>query len=354
MINSREIYNPFNHGTTSINYEDSSTEEYKGLIPILENGWGIRNPSQFRRMVVGFVGKARYFKFDYDGDAYFFNRNRPDHRRQCLIDSVQDFCRRGGILTRDIVSTLDGENNYLDSNTAGTYSLSKFIDGENFDGSRTELLQAASELALMHRLLENIPNLDDIRISPSLPNQHDPETLAEELEKLKMAPSSELSKLCLPINEIEETSRKVELEAIDNLRMQAVHGDFHPHNLLFDAENRKLLAIVDFEQVRYSQRIRDVGFAMHRLSRTYGSLTERTQDIDSSIHNRAREFITNYVAVNPLDSRELKSLVSVLQDEALIRITLVLKGFYSSDPEKFFELNKQITMLREAELFSNL
>lgn len=346
------LFDPFNHGTTSIGITNGSAGLMQEMGPVLERGWGIIN-SKIDGMAVDLLHDDRYARFERRGLQLFIKRNRPSHERQLVIDRAESFVRSEGVLAREAVLTLDGESSYLDE-SGKSYSLSLFIRGEHFDGSRGELLQIAEAAARMHIVMAEIPFWEQIKASKDFPLKHNQEALGGHLERLKTEVSLQ-SRLPMTIDEMSEASSGVAAALSDNVGLQIVHMDIHPHNVLFDADRHQLSGILDFEQVRLSQRIRDVGYAMHRFSRTYGPLTERKEDVGVDIRVRASQFLDRYNSINPLQPQEFKSLVLVLQDEALTRIGIVLGGFYESgSPAYEVELIKQVTTLKECELFAGL
>lgn len=346
------VFDPFNHGTTTIRYLSVSQEAVRALEPVLQLGWGLNAPWNVRQMDLGPLGQDRYFSFEDRGRQYFFKKNRPSLGRQLLIDKAQEYCRIEGVPTRELVRTQAGETSHLDLVSGQSYSLAKFIDGEHFDGSRAELLEVAGSVARMHSVFSKIPFSEEVKASKDFSLKHDPDVLNNYLERSRVESFGQTGELPMTVDEIASASSRVVADLQIDLPVQTIHMDLHPHNVLFSPDSHDLVAIVDFEQVRLSQRIRDVGFAMHRFSRVYGPMTEKRQDIGTDIRVRASQFLDQYNTQNSLSPQELKSLVLVLQDEALTRIGIVLGGFYESGSPQFVaELGKQVATLKECKLF---
>ena len=150
------------------------------------------------------------------------------------------------------------------------------------------------------------------------------------------------------IEEVNEISR--EIQEINNLNLpfQVIHYDLHPHNVLFNRNSEEISALLDFDPLRYSQRIRDVGFGMHRFSRTFGLKTEGKNDLNADIRERAEDFLQQYLTENQLEDQEVKAIPLLIQDEALRRVTNILFSHYiKKDTTWSFDLSKQVTLLRE-------
>ena len=150
------------------------------------------------------------------------------------------------------------------------------------------------------------------------------------------------------IDELYEALRATTDKGVYTLPLQAVHLDLHPHNMIFDPAMSEPLAFLNFNPMGYSQRVRVVGFAMHRVARTYGEKTEGKKDSGVDIRVRAKLFPETYTNENPLTDEEIQALPIIIQEAALRRITIILGNHYLSGDETFnFDLEKQITILRE-------
>ena len=130
-----------------------------------------------------------------------------------------------------------------------------------------------------------------------------------------------------------------------------MHYDLHPHNALFNPITKEVLALLDFDPICRSQKARDVGFGMLTFSRTYGEKTERKNDMGSNLKDRAKLFLDSYININNLLDNDIRNLDLIVKDEALRRVNLILRNHYLRNNSTWsFDLEKQVTFLREAEL----
>ena len=326
------------------------------MFPILEAGWGVQSVQQFQQMTSlnGEFGGNKYFRFQMYDKWYFFKQNHSDTKRQQVSDDTELHSREYGVPTRKVLPTVDGKTHFKDKRTGFTYSVYEYIDGEHFDGSRIELLEAASNIATLHRALAALPISQEVDDTKEPFFHHNRELLLELLEKFNRPVFQPLiGKLSLTIEEIKEISLEVSRQLPTNLHQQVIHHDLHPHNMLFDRNESTPLAILDFEQIVRSQLLRDIALGMHRFARTHGFLTERQHDIGASLKNRAESFLDQYNKIRPHNNQELKWLITILRDECLDRVTIVLSKFVDKpSPQLTAELKKQLTLLKECELFS--
>src|SRR5258708_14134495 len=203
---------PFNHGTTSINYQETTPRVILNMFPILEAGWGVQSVQQFQQMTSlnGEFGGNKYFRFQMYDKWYFFKQNHSDTKRQQVSDDTELHSREYGVPTRKVLPTVDGKTHFKDKRTGFTYSVYEYIDGEHFDGSRIELLEAASNIATLHRALAALPISQQVDDTKEPFFHHNRELLLELLEKFNRPVFQPLiGKLSLTIEEIKEISLEV-------------------------------------------------------------------------------------------------------------------------------------------------
>jgi len=340
-------FDPFNHGVASIRFTKAELPSF--LQGVLSEGWDIKHPTDVQHM----DGTA-YYRMTSDGIPYFFKKNRPSYERQQVIDDVMVYCHNEGIPTLNIVPTRTNALSFFDKKTGNNYSLSLFVPSEHYDGSREELRDVAHIVARLHMVLARFPHTLKILESKPMLLRHDSEKLQAQLDQLQSSFSPSLD-IPLQYQNIHEISNAVyqQLSGATNEETQIIHRDLHPYNVLFDPFTQIFLAIHDFEQAIVSQRMRDIVMALHRFTRTYGSLTERKKDSASSLLERADLFLNAYAAIQPTVA--LHVLIAMLQDEACSRISIVLEQLLQKSTEPLLaEFKKQVTLLGECELFSPL
>lgn len=344
--------NPFNHGTATISYSIMPEEESSPLRKILQDSWGI-DEAKIRRLSAGAEKSSNNFRVDAASGIYLLKHshiNEPD--KQDLVNRCISYLKEKGIQVPTIIPAQKEETFIVKEGSV--FCLYCFVEGENFDGSKEELQNAASEIGRLHKALALIPYTQELKKISGTIVRHDRELL----EKVIFAANAsggktEFDDYALSIlDEVNEVSRVIIAAEIEKLPFQIIHYDLHPHNVLFDGNSKELLALLDFDSLLYSQRVRDVSFAMHRFARTCGEKTERKQDTGVDVRERAKSFLERYLAENEITSEEIKLLPLVIQDEAIKRVTNILRNYYLlGDTTWSFDLPKQVTTLREGGYF---
>ena len=133
------------------------------------------------------------------------------------------------------------------------------------------------------------------------------------------------------------------------LPKQIGHFDFNPHNLIYNPKNYRIIALLDFDLIRVSQRARDIALGMHKISRVFGNKTERKNDVGGSIPNRTQIFLNGYNKIVKLTKKEESAIPDLIIDEGIRKIIYLLKKSYlDNDSIIKYEINKQITLINEA------
>lgn len=347
-------FNPFNHGTTSASFRAIKASRYKRLSDILSKGWNIQNVEDIKQACEGAEKSSNNYRVISNSKSFLLKHSHINNSaKQNLVNRCLTYCEQKGIPTSHLISTREGESYFV--NNKEIYCLYDFIDGEHFDGSQMELKEMAASFARFHTVLKNIPYEAEIKSLKGELISHNREELKKIIEVIKLSGGkSDFDRyVYLLLDEIDAISKEISFAGIDQLPIQVVHYDLHPHNFLFDKGNQTLKAYLDFDPMIYSQRIRDVGFAMHRFARTYGKKTERQIDIGVDIRERAKLFLKIYQQTNKLEDEEIRNIPVVIQDEALRRVMIILgKHYLKKDLTWDFDLIKQIIILKEGSLFS--
>lgn len=350
---SRTDFDPFNHGVVNPSYRDVDDQQYRELSAVLNKGWKFKNIKKIEQACEGAEKSSNNYRIIFESTPFLLKHSHiNDPITQDLVNKCLIYCGNKGIPVAHLIPTVNKDNHFVDK--SGIYCLYDFIDGEHFDGSRIEMEEAAATLAKIHIAFKNIPYKKEILSIKGKLVKHDRKELKKIIKIIKSSSGkTDFDKdVVNALDEINEISNKIFLSQIALLPFQIIHYDVHPHNMMFDKKDKKLLAYLDFDPIIYSQKIRDVGFAMHRLARTYGKHTERQIDIGVDIRDRAKLFLEAYQRVNKLTDVEIKNIPLIIQDEALKRIINILASRYlKKDPTWSFDLAKQITILREGSLF---
>lgn len=342
-------FDPVGHGATTIRYSPIPPETARQLGKVLQDGWGFQDLQEMREIEAYSAARSINYRINTKQGEFVLKRSfinsvsAQEFQHRCMT-----YLRDSGLPIPDVISSLQGTTYFAGE----VYSLYEFIEGEYFDGSRRELSSAARNIALLEKVLKDMPFQEEIRTRKKTLVHHDYAGLERLGEKISFD-AKKLdqidSRICSLLPEVKEISQLVMDAHLETLPFQIIHYDLHSHNLLFSKE-RELKAFLDFDPMFYSQKIRDVGKALYRLSRTYGPLTERKQDCDSDLISRAKYFLDSYFETGELTSEELKTLPYIIIDDPLHLLIESLKGYYFEEmPIRSFE--KKITLLKDATLF---
>lgn len=346
-------FDPFNHGASTKTIRKVAETTFQEVSAALLSGWGLTGIDSIEEIYEGEEKSSNNHKVRAGSRIYLFKTSHIDRpATQDLVNRCLVYCEEKSIPVSHIIPTRSGGTYHLDTRI---YCLYDFIEGAHFDGSQEEIRAVATQFARLHAVLLNIPYLNEIKQVKGEIVRHDREELGKILDTARAGrEDSDFSHYANGlIDELGETSRATTDKGVYTLPLQVVHLDLHPHNMIFNPATNELLAFLDFDPMCYSERVRDVGFAMHRVARTYGEKTEGKKDSGVDIRVRAKLFLEAYTNENPLTDEEIRALPIIIQEEALRRIMIILGNHYLSGDETFnFDLEKQITILREGSLFS--
>lgn len=346
---------PFNHGTASINYLEVPISVREQLSDMLKKGWSVDGISSIGQAYSQAEISSNNFRVISDSGNYLLklsNINSPANQE--IVTGSILFCKENGVLVPTVIPTPDGSKfSVVDGKV---FCLFDFIDGEHFDGSQVELLDVASQLPKFNEVLAAVPLEESIQRSKGTIVQHDWQTLGRIIQMVRT--NRKISRFDQEVSEIadevEKESNSLRSGRVGDLPFQVVHTDLHPHNLLFDKKTKKLMAFIDFDSLEFTQRIRSVAFAMHRVARTFGNLTERKSDSGADMGERAKLFIDHYAEVGGLNSEEIGAIPMIVKDEALRRVVIVLNEHYlKGHSQSDYDFRKQLVTLREAKFFED-
>ncbi len=347
-------FSHFNHWRSSIKYTEITPKKKEFIKRVLRAGWGITSFESIMRIAAGKDASSRNYRIESGGRAYLMKEgHRANPHIRDLSNLFIRFCENEGAKVPHVRLTNHGWTYYGQNCILSLYN---FIEGENFGGSREGLREAAARLAQLDKILAKAPirtRLMDIKGVKRAHGSGEVKSLFN-LMRSRGARDEAEQEFVSALGYLEEKSSSLSAHNPGTLPIQAIHGNVHPHNMLFSKEG-ELLAFLDFESLICSQRAREVAFAMHRLARAYGEGTERREDLGLDIRERAKEFLSAYNSENPLEEAELRALRFLMQDEALCRVLTVLRNHYMRrDFQKDRHFRKRLTMLQETELFDFL
>ncbi|MBI4138610.1 phosphotransferase [Candidatus Uhrbacteria bacterium] len=361
---SPQLFQPNNHSTWKISYRPVSPEEFSRLSDVFlrlypdlaERILTIEQVSEIEINSNNF--KLRVTKAGSEAD--YLLRRYPETRN---IDAVREaheameFLRANGLNVPEIVLAASGE--VLVADDGVQYSVFRFIEADHYRGTLEELQSAAREFGKLDTLLTRLPNLDRLRELTEFPERVLELRMfsLEVWEKIFFAaavqaeehPEDDFHTKFLSFKEFILDAVHRTTPGSHEVPVQMIHFDLHPHNLLTDGVS--LVAILDFDSLRYLERMRGVAFAMHRLVRQHVVFT-RSDDFPGTV-SRARElFLSAYQEHCPLTPEEVNSAAYFLRSEALSRLSYAMKDLYfNGNPAWKGDLEKQTATIAESALF---
>ncbi|GEM_PF-213815 len=265
-----------------------------------------------------------------------------------LFEKTLDFLRSKGVPVSPLIVARDGLRHVrFDEHV---WQVFEFISGSHYSGKPEELISAAEKFAQLHVAFIDFPYVSAVRERAGKRPPFSGEALERVLGAAKRNENEIDALLLNHASFLRDMSAARDRFPSPSARMQVVHGDLHPHNTIFS--DGKLKAILDFDMMRETELLRDVGFAAHRFARQYA--VHEHGGAEAAVSG-FEQFLAVYRKINPLSDEELKSLPRFLFDELLRRIVTDFSRYYFQGITRFAnstELEKKIVLLREAEYLS--
>lgn len=261
-----------------------------------------------------------------------------------------------------VIKTLEGE--LMLTVNGNNYALFDFVSGDYFHPSEKALSSVARAVAQMHNAFDTFKkeDIDKIGIlsqegytyfnkikNYSVSDFESIEKIIKEKKELSEEDKYVLEKIPLfadTVKEIEKENGK-----IYKLPLGLIHSDLHPHNFLMKDGN--VSAILDFDGMRVSQKIRDVAFAIYRLGRQFfaQNVMEQRKENGKKI---TEIFIKAYETERSLTKDEKNLLSVIIKDEFVRKILFVLNGVYKENNNMWKkDLPKFLIAIDEINYFFN-
>ena len=211
------------------------------------------------------------------------------------------------------------EQDLLQQRDAYVYELFEYVRGQAYDGSDTETRSAGGILARFHRAVVDFSDEEP----PLKGDYHDANPVRTALSAIPGSMSSHESVIGMEM-ELGELSeqlldayeygcQQVEALGMRDWPATVIHSDWHPGNMLF--RHRRVVAVIDYDSVRRSQRILDVANGTLQFSIiTAKRIEEWPAEMDQ---HRAHLFLKGYTSLDALSKDEWACLPH-LMCEALI------------------------------------
>ncbi len=205
------------------------------------------------------------------------------------------------------------------------YEVFEFVEGDRYDGSLDETMEAGRSLASFHRAASGFQS----SWFPQGEAYHDSTQVRACLQGAAAAigghesvadRAAELEDLCTALrDEYDAAARDVNTLGFAHWPRGAAHGDWHPGNMVF--AHRRVAAVIDFDAVRIAPTVLDLANGMLQFS-----LVLRTGDPerwpDYFDVTRMRRFWIGYNDVQELDRTQRRVLLRLMVESLIAEAVL--------------------------------
>ena len=354
------LFQPNNHSKWRISYRSVDESANRDIVSIIEekysqSGDKVKSVEQVDEIEVN----SNNFKvvLESSGGSRIILlrriRNERDPAKIVEFYRVTGYLEGKGVKVPDVIKTNHRGSDYF-------YVAFEFLPADHYRGTGIELASAAGEFGKMDSALASLPEPERLKKLIQFPKkitqlrEFSKEIWKEIFEAVKKHKSTG------PEPEFDErllSFRVFILEAIAStppgkyvhLPEQVIHFDLHPHNLLTDGT--QLLAILDFDSLRFMERIRGVAFALHRMVRQY-IIYEKLPITKEAVAGAKELFFKAYLKHGRLTNEEMSAAAYFIRHEALSRISYAMKDYYFNDNGQWRgDLEKQTAAIAEAAYF---
>lgn len=361
------LWQPDNFSKLAIVYKSIKKEEQESLTSILGNYYENYVVKSIEQLVGTEINSNNYrvvLNLATSETVVLLRRCKflqDSAQIQCYLQ-VMEILENDGVPVSHVLPTLKGE--LLVEDQGEYYILFDFIDGHHFAPNEVALASVAKSVALMHHSLDTLPNTyqEKIRFFSARNNQayfnkikqyniSDFTVLAQTIGKtnedeVTQMVLKEVPFFCKIVEEIKFAEFR-----IAQLPEQIIHSDLHPHNALF--VDNQMVAWLDFDSMRLSQRVRDIASALYRFGRQFfvaGDLSDQT--IRGKAHHLGHLFQEHYTKICSLTAEEEVLMSLVIKDEFVRKLLFVLKSVYFEKNYTWAkDVPKFITALKEIDYF---
>jgi len=219
-----------------------------------------------------------------------------------------------------LVDTIDGTS-FVEHNNR-IYELFRFINGKRFDKSNPAAAESGRVLAHFHDILRDFPQEPNVKKQTFHQGESFYAIISEINEVLaKHESKDELVGMHDTISYIREqyeiANKKINEVGFSSLPSNIVHGDWHPGNTLY--KDGEIIAVIDFDSLRVSQRVTDIANGALQFSMRMGDAEEVDSWPDTFRGHTIQSMVQSYnqFATLPIMASE-RSIIPLLMIEALI------------------------------------
>ncbi|MEN6337127.1 MAG: phosphotransferase [Phycisphaerales bacterium] len=273
-----------------------------------------------------------------DRGAFLLKRRpkgRDDLEKVSFAHAVQKHLAAKAFPVTSLLATMDDQGTALNMDNH-IYEFFRYVEGSRYDGSLEATREAGRQLAVFHKDLADFQGRDE----PSPLCFHDAALVRRHLKLLSSDKRTEAARKMQAVAEelilrYDKASVRVNQLGFRAWKRQVVHGDWHPGNLLF--EGHKVVAVVDFDSIRYSPAVTDLANGMLQFS----IVGDRPDPTEWSAHfdrNRLFEFFNGYQEVTRLSERKRYGLIDMMIETMIAEAVLPVAatGFFGSHSGQAF------------------
>lgn len=237
------------------------------------------------------------------------NHSRTPEKKQAEF-KVLNYLNTHKFLYRTPVPIKNIFGEYLSSINGNNAWAYKKLKGEHTDHlSPSQIIQCANALAWYHKTIKNF------KIKGYKPEKiNELHWLLREYKKLrKIKPKNNFDRLILANIDLYEhlLQKLIKINFKENPIF--AHSDFHKHNLLF--HKNRLVAILDFDNLRYVPRMWDISYSLMKICHTKHDIDDKKKAI----------FLEEYQKINKLSAKELEMVIPI----ALMNNCIAFWWFYA-------------------------
>lgn len=254
-------------------------------------------------------------------------KGRDDLEKVEFAHTVQKHLAVRGFPVTSLLETMDGQGTALNIDNH-IYEFFRYVEGTRYDGSPESAREAGRRLAVFHKDLADFQGPNE----PSPLCFHDAALVRHHLDLLRSDKRTEAARRMKAVADelllrYDKASVRVNQLGFRSWKRQVVHGDWHPGNVLF--EGHSIVAVVDFDSIRYSPAVTDLANGMLQFS-IVGDRPDPTQWSAHFDRNRLLEFFGGYQEVTRLSERKRYGLIDMMIEAMISEAVLPVAatGFF--------------------------
>lgn len=267
-------------------------------------------------------------------------RGRDDIQRVEFAHAVQEHLAARSFPVASLLTTAREGTSALNMDNH-IYEFFRFVEGTRYDGSTEATWEAGRQLALFHKHLvsfdtsERASDAEDHAWGPGKPSPwcfHDAALVRRHLKLISSDERTESARRMKTVAEelllrYDKSCARVNQLGFGSWKRQVVHADWHPGNLLFSGS--KVVAVVDFDSIRYSPAVTDLANGLLQFS-IVGDRPDPTQWSAHFDRGRLFEFFRGYHEVTRLSERKRYGLVDMMIETMIAEAVLPVAatGFF--------------------------